>query len=42
MVAYVGALNIIFGVMLIAIDRDAGMSSGWTAWEGPGGGEDEP
>jgi hypothetical protein len=34
-VTYVGALNVIFGLMLIAIDLHAGMPPIWSMLEGP-------
>ena len=35
LVWYVAAMNVVFGIMLIAIDLHAGLPAQWTAFEGP-------
>jgi len=35
LVWYVAAMNVVFGVMLLAIDIHAGLPAYWTAFEGP-------
>lgn len=32
---FIAALNLTFGLMIVAIDLHAGMPSFWTLWEGP-------
>lgn len=34
-VVYLGTMNVLFGLMMLAVDLDAGMPWWWTAGEGP-------
>ena len=34
-VLYLGVMNVVFGLMLLAIDVHAGLPVAWTAFEGP-------